>query len=39
MSTGLGGISCRPVDDEDYPSTFVVTPMDLVKVLSWLVKL
>jgi hypothetical protein len=39
MSSGLAGIDCRPVDDEDYPSTFVITPGDLVKVLGWLLRL
>jgi len=39
MSSGLAGITCRPVDRADYPSSFEMTPGDLVKVLSWLLKL
>jgi hypothetical protein len=39
MSSGLGGIECRPVDAADYPSTFELTTRDLARVISWLISL
>jgi len=36
MSSGLGGIECRPVDKSDYPSTFLITTRDVVRVIRWL---
>jgi hypothetical protein len=39
MSSGLAGIDCRQVDEADYPSTFLITPKDVVRVIKWLAKL
>jgi hypothetical protein len=39
MSSGLSGVTCRPVDKADYPSTFEMRPSDLVRVLQWLLAL
>jgi hypothetical protein len=39
MSSGLAGIDCRTVDPGDYPSTFLLTPKEVVKVIKWLAKL
>ncbi len=38
MSSGLGGISCRRVDAADYPSTFLLTTRDVLRVIKWLLK-
>jgi hypothetical protein len=39
MSSGAAGIECRLVDRADYPSTFELTPLELARVLEWLLKL
>jgi hypothetical protein len=39
MTSGLAGISCRPVDRADYSGLITVEPGDLVRVLNWLSRL
>jgi hypothetical protein len=36
MTSGLAGIECRAVNQEDYPSSFELKPVEVMKTLVWL---